>query len=288
MKNRFQSTMSRFWHVSILLGLSLTLFTSYPIQKAAAKAAGNGVVILQSVDFTSFDPNTVSAGPTTNIAHNVLEPLVAHDEKTPLLAESWGTIDDKTWQFKLRKGVQFTDGEPFNADVVKFSIERILRDDNKNTSAKSLFASVIDKVQPVDDLTVNIVTKAPFPSMLDLMVDAYMLPPKAADTKDFSAKGIGTGAYMVDSWTVGEALVLVSNPKYWGGEPFFKKVTFRPVAEPTVRSTELRTGKADIIVQVPIEELGRLGEPGLTVVRILSTQSVRIHLKADSPPFNDV
>jgi len=278
---------NRVLHAALLLVLSLLLIAPAPLRKADAQAA-NELVILQSVDFTSFDPNTVSAQPTTNIAHNVLETLVARDQKTPLLAESWKNVDDKTWQFKLRKGVQFTDGEPFNADVVKFSIERILREDNKNSSAKSLFASVIDKVQVVDDLTVNILTKSPFPGMLDLIIDAYMLPPKAADTKDFSAKAIGTGAYMVDSWKVGEAMVLVSNPKYWGKEPFFKKVTFRPVAEPTVRSTELRTGKADIIVQVPIEELGRLKETGIQTVRILSTQSMRIHLKADAPPFNNV
>jgi peptide/nickel transport system substrate-binding protein len=265
----------------------LLLLTSQVYRLDAQSSPANELVILQPVEFTSFDPNTVSAQPTTNIAHNVLETLVERDQKTPLLAESWKTLDDLTWQFSLRKGVQFTNGEPFNADVVKFSIERVLREKNENSSARALFASVIDKVNVVDELTVNIVTKQPFASLLDLIIDAYMLPPKVADTPDFSSKAVGTGPYVVDSWKVGEAMVLAANPNYWGEKPFFARVTFRPVAEPAVRSSELRTQKADIITQIPIEELGRLKEPGLQVVRILSTQSMRIHLKADAPPFND-
>src|SRR5215217_5046957 len=87
----------------------------------AQSATATEITILQPVDFTSFDPNTVSAQTTTNIAQNVLETLVARDETTPLLAESWKNLDNLTWQFQLRKGVKFTNGEPFNAEAVKFS-----------------------------------------------------------------------------------------------------------------------------------------------------------------------
>jgi peptide/nickel transport system substrate-binding protein len=252
------------------------------------ETASRELVVLLPVDFTSFDPNTVSAQTTTNVAHNVLEALVERDRTTPLLAESWEMIDELTWQFHLRQGVSFTNGEPFNADVVKFSIERILREDNENSSALSLFASAIQSVDVVDENTVNIVTKQPFPALLDILIDAYMLPPGAADTESFSAQGIGTGPYMVESWTPGEAMVLARNPDYWGDEPYFEKVSFRPVADATVRSTELRSDRADITVQVPIEEIARLEEPGIEIVRIPSVQSMRIHLNAGAPPFDDV
>jgi peptide/nickel transport system substrate-binding protein len=251
-------------------------------------ASATELTILLPVDFTSFDPNTVSSGPNTTMAHNVLETLVERDRETPLLAESWETLDDTTWQFKLREGVSFTNGEPFNAEVVKFSIERILREDNANSSALSLFADAIASVEVVDDTTVNIITTRPFPSLMDIIPDAYMLPPQAADTPEFSANGIGTGPYVLESWTPGEAMVLVRNEEYWGDAPFFERVTFRPVPEAAVRSTELRTGRADIITQVPLEEVAALEEPGLVVVRIPSVQSMRIHLNAGAPPFDDV
>ena len=246
------------------------------------------MTVLLPVDFTSFDPNTVNSQPNTNILLNVLETLVERDRTTPMLAESWETIDDTTWQFHLRDGVSFTNGEPFNADVVKYSIERILREDNQDSSGLSLFTDAVASVDVVDDLTVNIVTTRPYPNLLDLLVSAYMLPPGIADEESFSAQGVGTGPYMVESWTPGEAMVLVRNPDYWGDAPYFESVSFRPVPDSTVRTTELRSGRADIITQVPIEEVSRLDEAGLSVVRIPSTQSMRIHLNAGEPPFDDV
>jgi peptide/nickel transport system substrate-binding protein len=257
--------------------------------EASSGEPSRELTILFPVDFQSFEPNTVTSGPNTNIMHNVLETLVERDRTTPLLAESWTTLDDGlTWQFTLRQGVSFTNGEPFNADVAKYSIERILREDNANSSALSLFSDVIASVDVVDEYTVNVVTTRPYPDLIDLMRDAYMLPPGVADTPDFAANGIGTGPYMLESWTPGEAIVLTRNPDYWGDAPYFDTVTYRTVPDATVRTTELRSGGADVTIQVPIEELGRLNEPGLEVVRILSTQSMRIHLNSGVPPFDDV
>jgi peptide/nickel transport system substrate-binding protein len=255
---------------------------------AAIEADARELVVLLPVDFTSFDPNTVGSQPNTNILHNVLETLVERDRTTPLLAESWELLDDVTWQFTLREGASFSNGEPFNAEAVQFSIERILREENQNSSTQSIFADAIEVVEVVDETTVNIVTTRPYPNLLDILIDAYMLPPDTADDPDFSARGIGTGPYTVESWTPGEAMVLVRNPDYWGDEPYLERVTFRPVPEAAVRSTELRAGRAHIITQVPIEDISRLEEPGLTVFRSPSVQSKRIHLNAGVPPFDDV
>ena len=270
-----------------LVMIAAMAFTAVGSQPVHAQD-GEELVVLLPVEFESFNPNTVTSQPGTNVFQNVLETLVERDRETPLLAESWETLDDLTWQFKLREGVSFTNGEPFNADVVKFSIERILREDNENSAAQGLFSSVIASVDVVDEYTVNVVTQTPFASLLDLMVDAYMLPPEIADTEEFSSNGVGTGAYILESWTVGEAIILVKNPDYWGEEPFFDRVIYRPVPEPSVRSTELRTGNADIITQVPIEEIGRLNEEGIAVVQVPSTQSMRIHMNAGEPPFDNI
>src|SRR5438132_13513349 len=164
--------------------------------QAPQASAAQELTILVPVDFTSFDPNTVRSQVTENIAQQVIEFLVTRDGK-PLLADSWKLVNDTTWQFSLHKGVKFTDGETFDAKTVKLSIERILRKDNQNTSALGLFGDAIASVEAVDDNTVNVVTKKPFPSLLDLMALAPMLPPNVADSKDFSANGIGSGPYML-------------------------------------------------------------------------------------------
>jgi peptide/nickel transport system substrate-binding protein len=268
----------------ILLVVLLVLVGIVPV---AAQDEMNELVVLLPVEFETFEPNKVTSQPGTNVFQNVLETLVDRSRE-PLLAESWEILDDDvTWQFKLREGVSFTNGEAFNADVVKFSIERIMREDNENSAALTLFTDVIGSVDVVDESTVNIVTNAPFPDLLDLLVSAYMVPPELVDTEEFATEGVGTGAYMVESWTIGEAIVLVKNPDYWGDEPYFDSVSFRPVPDPSVRSTELRVGEADVIVQVPLEELGRLEEPNIEVIRVASTQSMRIHLNAGEPPFDD-
>ena len=78
------------------------------------------------------------------------------DRTTPLLAESWEQLDDTTWQFKLREGVSFTNGDAFNAEVAKFSIDRIMRDDNENSAALALFTDAIASVDVVDEYTVEL------------------------------------------------------------------------------------------------------------------------------------
>lgn len=255
---------------------------------AEMSADSTELMVLLPVDFTSFNPNKVTSQPGTNVFQNVMETLVERDRTTPLLAESWEQLDDTTWQFVLRQGVSFTNGEEFNAEVAKFSIERVMRDDNENSAALALFTDAIASVDVVDDYTINVVTTRPYPALMDLIVDAYMLPPGEADSEEFASLGIGTGPYKVESWSPGEAMVLVRNPDYWAGEPYFEKVSFRPVEDSAVRTTELRSGGADIITQVPIEELGRLEEPGLAAVQVPSTQSMRIHMNAGEAPFDDV
>lgn len=255
--------------------------------QAPAAAAPQELVILVPSDFQTFDPNTVRSQISENITQQVLEHLVTRDRK-PLLAESWKLVNDTTWQFSLRKGVKFSNGEAFDAKAVKFSFERILRKTNENTSSLGLFTDALASVDVVDDNTVNLVTKKPLPSLLDLLPLAPMVPPGVADTKEFATAAVGTGAYTVKSVKAGEGVVLTANANYWGGKPFFSQVTFRPVKEESVRSTELRAGRADVIIQVPIEELARLKDPSLSIVRIPSSQSMRIHLNAGAKPFDDV
>ena len=128
-----------------------------------AQAAPDGrIIIAQPSDPTTFDAHVFSDQPTFNLLLNIYETLVERgtDMKLhPLLAESYRTLDDRTWQFTLRKGIRFSNGEPFNAAVVKWNVERMLDPQTKSRNIGRV--SAIERVDIVDDFTVNIVTKVP-------------------------------------------------------------------------------------------------------------------------------
>ena len=128
-----------------------------------AEAAPEGrVVVAVPSEPTTFDAHVFSDQPTYNVILNVFDTLVERGPDMrlrPLLAESYRLLDDRTWQFKLRQGIQFTNGEPFNAQVVKWNVERMLDPATKSKNIGRV--SAIERVDVVDDLTVNIRTKAP-------------------------------------------------------------------------------------------------------------------------------
>jgi peptide/nickel transport system substrate-binding protein len=151
-----------------------------------ADAAPEGrVVVAVPSEPTTFDAHVFSDQPTYNVILNVFDTLVERGpdmQLRPLLAESYRLIDDSTWQFKLRKGIQFTNGEPFNAQVVKWNVERMLDPATKSKNISRV--SAIERVDIVDDLTVNIRTKAPYP-ILDAQLARvfHMMPPRYVQEK---------------------------------------------------------------------------------------------------------
>ena len=142
---------------ALLALLSLVVLMFVP----GADAAPEGrVVVAVSSEPTTFDAHVFSDQPTYNVMLNVFDTLVERGpdmQLRPLLAESYRLVDDRTWQFKLRKGIQFTNGEPFNAQVVKWNVERMLDPATKSKNIGRV--SSIERVEVVDDLTVNIRTK---------------------------------------------------------------------------------------------------------------------------------
>ena len=129
-------------------------------------------------DAATLDPHARSETTTTTIQRHVYENLIGFDANlkiVPQLAESWKLVNDTTWEFKLRKGVKFQNGEPFNAEVAKFSLERC------KTHPKSqykMFVPDYKDIQIVDEHTIHLVTKAPTPEALVMLENVSMMPPK--------------------------------------------------------------------------------------------------------------
>jgi peptide/nickel transport system substrate-binding protein len=209
-------------------------------------------------DVQNLDPLYSSLLVDRQIHYNIYDSLLAIDKDLkiiPSLAESWQQPDPKTYIFKLRQGVKFHDGTDFNADAVKWNIERSLTDKKSSRVAEIGF---VQTVEVMDPYTIKFNLKAPFAPLLANLVDraGMMVSPKAADAggQDFTRKPIGggTGAFKFVEWVKDDHITLERNPNYWKKDaagnqlPYLDKVTIRPIVDTTVALTNLKTGDIDI------------------------------------------
>ncbi len=248
---------------------------------AAAASTKDTIVIAQGTDAISLDPAKHTTFPTQNVLWHVYEPLVMREPGTgkylPALATEWKTVSPDTWEFKLRSGVKFHNGDPLTADDVKFTFDRALDPATKNPTRANL--TEIIRVEAVDQQTVRFVTKGAYPLLLyRLSEDSFssvIVPSKyvKADPDALATKPIGTGPYRFVSWKKDERLELELNPDYWGPKPAIKKVTFRPIPETAARIAELKSGGADLIVNVPPEQMAAL-DSGTTKVDTVASDFV--------------
>ncbi len=224
-----------------------------------AWAAPEGrVVIAQGVDPTKLDMMDQSEQPAANVGAQMFEALLERDQNLKLVpalaAEMPKLVAPTTWEFKLRRGVKFHNGEDFNADSVKFSIERLANPANKLRGSSSF--GPIDRVEIVDPYTVRIHTKKPWPVFLSHIAlrQASMYPPKEYAGKDAAAiskNPIGTGPYRFVRWSKDEEIVMEAFPGYWGGAAKIKTVVFKPIPDDAVRVAALQNGEIDVAVNIP-------------------------------------
>jgi peptide/nickel transport system substrate-binding protein len=201
-----------------------------------------------------LDPTGGAASAIAEITlYNVFETLtkINPDESvTPLLAESWEVSPDlKTYTFKLRKGVKFQNGEPFNANAVKFSFERAGAEKSINKD-KRTFASMAS-VAAMDEYTVVILNTQLDPQFLFNMGQgtAAIVEPKSADTN--GTKPVGTGPYKLDVWNKGSSVVLTKWDGYRNASAIkLKKVTFRFISDPAAQVAALLAGDVDAFPRV--------------------------------------
>jgi peptide/nickel transport system substrate-binding protein len=224
-----------------------------------AWAAPEGrVVIAQGVDPTTLDMMNQSEQPASNVGAQMFESLLERDQSLKLVpalaAEMPRLVAPTTWEFKLRRGVKFHNGEDFSADSVKFSIERLANPAIKLRGSSSF--APIDRVEIVDPYTVRIHTKKPWPVFLSHIAlrQAAMYPPKEYAGKDpaaISRNPIGTGPFKFVRWSKDEEIVMEAFPGYWAGAAKIKTVVFKPIPDDAVRVAALQNGEIDVAVNIP-------------------------------------
>lgn len=264
----------------------------------------NELIIAVHSDATVLDPQNSSDVPSSNIQTNIFDSLVKKDENdkiVPNLAESWKAIDDTTWEFELRKDVTFHDGEPFNAEAAKKSLDRIR--DPEVASPRFFIFEMITSVDVLDEFTLRLTTEYPFAPLLSHLAHpaGAMISPKSIE-EDYAAmeggapsgtviseKPIGTGYFKFNSWDPGAEIILVKNENYWGEPALVDKVTFKVIPESGTRVAELETGYAHIIEPVQPTEVQQVNDSGKGKVDVKTSSSLSyIGFNVDQEPFNDI
>lgn len=250
------------------------------------KAAIDEVTVIMTRDVITMDPQVDWTLDARNVWYNMSGYLALHDANMVLqgeLAESWEWIDDVTVRFHLRQGVKFHNGEPFDAAAVKFSLDRILFDEEAGSPWKSVI-SFVEETTVVDDYTVDVRASKPVPTLVAQVGRMVIVPPayiREHGNAYFAEHPIGTGPFRFVEWVPGQRIVLERNEEYWRGPANVQRVIFRAVPETFTRMTELLTGRADVVVQVPEEFVPQIeASRGARVVSVPSMQTVYLGMSA--------
>lgn len=230
----------------------------------------------------------------------IYDGLVEYGEKgeiKPALAESWEISQDgKVYTFHLRQGVKFSDGTPFNAEAVKFSFERWIKDPANTLNV----ATALESLEVVDEHTVTMnFSKSYYPFLTELsfarpvrIISPSAVEP-AGDVNGQFVSPIGTGAWMAESYKTEQEAVLVANPYYWGEKPKLSKIVLKVIPDPQSRVMALQSGDIDIaggqLGKIPVESIPVIeGDASLSLERTPGTNSHFMIFNYDTPSLQEL
>nr|WP_154890063.1 nickel ABC transporter substrate-binding protein [Paenibacillus xylanexedens] len=246
---------------TLLLLLFIVGCSNKESSSASSSASGDQASSAKSItmswprDIGTMNPHTYN--PSQLFAQSMIyESLVSYQKDgklEPALAESWTISDDgKVYTFKLRQGVNFSDGTPFNAEIVKKNFDSIMK--NKKTHSWLGIVSVLDKTEVVDDHTFRMTLTEPYyPVLQDLSV---VRPfrflgaagfPDDGDTSKGIKEPVGTGPWMLAEYKQDEYAVFKRNPNYWGTAPAFDQITVKIIPDAETRVLAFEKGDLDLI-----------------------------------------
>ena len=287
----------------VLLGTTIAVLASQlSIGPTQAQKRGGTITVGLELDISGFDPLKVGVFDTSaNMAASLIfDTLTYLDDKgdaQPRLAASWTHSEDyKTWTFKLRPNVTFHDGTPFNAQALKFNIDR--QKDPKNKCRCAFYIANIKEVEATDELTAVFRLTDPsvnFPKLQTIPSQNNVIQsPTAMQAKgdDYNRNPVGTGPFQLKSWTAGDRLVLERNPKYWDKDrPYLDRVVMRPLPDSQARFASLEAGESDLIWDDEFDAdniLKAKKNPAFTVHEHVGSGATVYAFNTKAAPFDDV
>ncbi len=273
--------------LTLLLLLAVLLLPTPVLAKA-------DLVIAVDTPPKSMNPHSFNSDANLSYMSNFFDGLLQRPAPegtlSPALATSWDRKDALTWEFKLRKGVTFHNGNPFNAADVKFTFERM----KDPTFSKFVnIANSIASIETPDDYTVIFKTVKPVPWFAETMHQNFIVDMESSfnrDSGDYNTKPIGTGAYKLVEWVKGSYIRMEANPNYWEGVPQFKIVEIKPITESSTRFAAIASRQADILTGVPVNLIAQIKKnPNIDVVSRPARRCIYMDIgnKAGTP-FGDL
>ena len=269
-----------------------TAASALPLQ-AQAQGRKDSIVLAMALEPPGLDPTAGAASAIAEITHyNIFETLTkinADGTVSPLLAESWEVSPDlRTYTFRLRRGVKFSNGEPFNAQTVKFAFERAGGDKSTNKD-KRTFASM-ETVAAVDEYTLVIVNRELDPDFLFLMGQstAVIVEPKSAATN--ATQPVGTGPFLLDNWVKGSSVSL----RKWDGHRNaaaikLKRASFRFISDPAAQIAALLAGDVHAFPRVTPRSVAQFKDnPKFQVLTGGSRAKTILAINNKKKPLDDV
>ena len=246
---------------------------AFGLLPAGAQAAGTLTVALEPDD-GNWDPTGTFTLTWGRVGSNIYDALVLRTpdlKLQPGLATSWQFLDDNARiRFRLRQGVKFHDGEPFDAAAVKFTFDRLLGPEGAKGPQQANYTA-IGSVEVIDPQTVDFHMKSKDPVLLTKLAGygAMIVPPayvRAHDAAYFNAHPCGTGPFKFVDYKPKVSLTLEANKDYWAGPPKLDRLVYRFIPEAATQVAELQSGGIDIATLVPISLLDTIkADPKLRV-----------------------
>lgn len=259
----------------LVIFLNQSFFLSYlPNQLGYTRYKKGELVVGMSTETSDLSEYRLNLNNLTR-TRNIYEGLVAFDRSLrikPSLAIAWGSLDETTWEFKLRQGVRFHDNHVFNAQSVISSFEKA--QDSQSPEIKGVLKN-IKEIKIVDPFTIHLITYEPDPLILANLTKFLMSRPNH----------VGTGPYQLDSWQKGESLNLIAFDDYWGRHPTYKKVKYEVISDKNQREEKFEAGEIDILAAISRDQA-----LSLPTEQIKSRYSLEVNFlmfKLDHPILKD-